>query len=680
MNTVIVYLRLRAVLVCGLLCLLTAFARPANWLPFGPFGGDARSLVADPKDHTHLFLGTANGWIYESRNGGQLWKRLAQLDRRNDLVLDHIVVDREDPKHLVVGVWVLGHADGGIYRSRDGGESWTENAEMKGQSVRSFAVAPSDPKIMIAGTLKGVFRSTDSGEHWAAISPEGSTEIHEIESVAIDPVNPAIVYAGTWHLPWKTVDGGEHWSNVKEGIIDDSDVFSILVDPADPKTIYASACSGIYKSQNSGEKFQKVQGIPSTARRTRVLKQDTKVLSTVFAGTTEGLFKTTNAGKDWTRTTGPELIVNDVLIDPENSNRVLLATDRGGVLASDDGGQSFRPANDGFSARQVASYATDARHPGTVYLGVLNDKEWGGVFVSEDGGLRWTQQASGLAGRDVFSLAQASDGTLLAGTGHGIFRLSGASWTESDTIEVTPEAKPPAAPVGHLRRRGTAALRSVPANTKPAARSKAVQATEKIDPAVYGLAVDGDAIYAAGSLGLLRSRTAGSTWMRVADVKEPQVLVAAAHSAVAVTTLHAIMRSSDSGESWSSLPVPPGLTQVTALAIDDRGTIWVGGREGLFYTADGSTWKTPEKLFVKDVNSISFDRAGKRMLITANQYTHLVFAIGLEDNSVKSWDTGWHLRFVQPVGDYLIGATLFDGVVVQPKMVDSPLAINSAVP
>ena len=65
------------------------------------------------------------------------------------------------------------------------------------------------------------------------------------------PVDPQVIYAGTWHLPWKTTDGGAHWKNMKQGIIDDSDVFSIMVDPKQPQVVYASACSGIYKSEDA---------------------------------------------------------------------------------------------------------------------------------------------------------------------------------------------------------------------------------------------------------------------------------------------------------------------------------------------------------------------------------------------------------------------------------------------
>ena len=221
----------------------------------------------------------------------------------------------------------------------------------------------------------------------------------------VDPANPDVIYAGTWHLPWRTTDGGKTWTNIKQGIIDDSDVFSIIIDPKLPKVVYLSACSGIYKSEDGGAKFtggvsvNKVQGIPVTARRTRVLNQDPNNLDTVYAGTTEGLYRTLNAGKYWMRTTGPDVIMNDVYVDPTNSKRVLLATDRRGVLASDDGGDSFASSNNGISERQVTALLPDAKHPETMYAGVVNDKSYGGVFVTEDGGKSWIQRSSGLDGR-----------------------------------------------------------------------------------------------------------------------------------------------------------------------------------------------------------------------------------------------------------------------------------------
>ena len=712
-----------------ILCFGRAASAVTPWYPFGPDGGDARSFAQDPHDSSHIYLGTTNGWIYDSGDGGRKWRRLARVGRRDDLVLDNIVVDAANPRHILVGAWVIDHPDGGLYVSNDGGHTWSSHIEMRGQSIRSLTDAPSDPKTIVAGTLTGVYRSMDSGAHWTLISPAGSKEIHEVESLAIDPHDPSIIYAGTWHLPWKTVDGGEHWKSIKDGIIEDSDVFSIIVDPKEAKIVYASACSGIYKSANGGEKFVKVEGIPAGARRTRVLMQDPNHLETVFAGTTEGLFRTPDAGKTWVRTTGAEVIVNDVYVDPGNADHVLIATDRGGVLLSDDGGFTFRSSNGGFSERQVTAYAADVNSPSRLYAGVVNDKEAGGVFVSEDGGLSWEQRSTGLGGRDVFSLAQAPDGSIVAGTGHGIFVLRDEVWSPAGMeVATTPapqggpadpvvaSVKKPAAkrPVANTRAarqapakkpvvkgkkgpvskkggkpttvaarrraqqhgRSTAASRA--ASERAAARAAAVRAAKPTSEAVfsgavYAMTVSNSVLLAATSNGVLHSTTSGTTWGAVPSLGNSEWRwIASSGARVIAAGLHDVAMSKDSGATWSPIPGPEKLKQLAAVAVTADGEIWVGGLEGAFYSRDdGATWKPVEGTYVVDINSLYYDEAGRRMLMTADTTTTYAISVHLPDRIVTRMDTGWNLRFLRPVGDHLLAATLFDGVVVQPRMVVS---------
>jgi len=654
------------------LLLCSGLGHAVTWLPFGPDGGDARSFASDPHDPQHLYLGAVNGWIFESRDGGKVWRRLARVGKRDDLVLDNIVVDAKNASHIIVGAWVLGSNDGGLYVSNDAGLTWTSNAGMVGQSVRSLTASSSDPKTIVAGTLKGVYRSVDGGTKWQLISPEGSHELHEVESIAIDPNDPKIIYAGTWHLPWKSLDGGENWSSIKEGVIEDSDVFSIIVDPTKPNVVYASACSGIYKSENAGGKFKKIQGIPSTARRTRVLMQDPKHLETVYAGTTEGLFRSDDSGVNWVRTTGPEVIVNDVYVDPTDSSHVLLATDRGGVLFSRDRGNSFISSNAGFSARQITSYVADAQHPATVYVGVVNDKEWGGVFASENGGLSWVQESSGLGGRDVFSLGQASDGTIIAGTGHGFYRLNGAMWSRSGDgpAVAVAQGKQVGKKVRPAGRSPVAAARlSKPDGT---IGSKGVK-TQPFDGSVYAISRSGDTLYAATSEGLMASGTAGERWGRVAGAdKQGLLFVSALKRTIVAGGLKSVIFSVDDAKTWAEMKLPDTLTQVAGVAADSSGAVWVGGREGLFVTRDGgASWEGLKNLHIHDVNSVFYDGASERVVITSGGANTIVFAVHIPDRSVKFWDTGWNLRFARPVGDHMIGATLFDGVVIQPQMVDS---------
>lgn len=624
--------------------LLPASLNAVSWFPLGPYGGDARTFAADPRDSNHLYLGTANGWIYESHNGGDSWARLSQLGHRDDLVIDHIIPDPKDPKRMIAGAFVADHPDGGVYVSNDGGREWTAVEQMRGQSVLSLATAPSDANLIFAGTLQGVYRSTDGGMHWSQISPAGSAEIHEVESLAVDPTDPNVIYAGTWHLPWKTSDGGAHWINIKRGIIEDSDVFSILIHPDQPKVIYASACSGIYKSTDAAGLFAKVQGIPSAARRTRKLEMDPEHPETVYAGTTEGLYRTLDGGHVWSSLTTSDIIINDVYVDPHDSAHILLATDRGGVLRSNDFGASFQSSNTGFSARQVVAYAADPNHPATAYVGVVNDKYSGGVFQSRDGGAHWNQQSTGLGGRDVYSLVTTQDGTVLAGTTHGIFRMQDGVWVDTGTLsKTTPQKRIPVAKLTTL------------------------------DTVVYSLvAGDGYRIYAGTSDGLLRSDNDGVSWAAVSPLTEGEVRYFAAERGVMLAGgLKNLELSIDNGARWSRIALPPALTQLSALAVDDEQNLWAGGREGVFYSADkGASWKAVHNLDLPQVDGMYFDAAGERMLLTTSRST-MIFAVSIPEHKVTYWDTGWKLRLARPMGDHLLAATLYDGMVVQPRMVDS---------
>jgi photosystem II stability/assembly factor-like uncharacterized protein len=651
-----------SLLALGTLSPLDALAS-TPWFPFGPDGGDARAFAADPHNHEHLFLGAANGWIYDSQNGGHTWKRLARVGNRDDLVLDNIVVDPADSNHILAGTWVLGSDDGGLFVSTNGGHTWTSNPEMEHQSIRALTAAPSNGRIVVAGTLKGVYRSDDSGTHWKLISPPGSTEIHEVESIAIDPTNPEIIYAGTWHLPWKTTDGGANWSNIKQGIIEDSDVFSIIVDPKQPNIVYASACSGIYKSEDGAAKFTKIQGIPMSARRTRVLMQDPQHLGTVYAGTTEGLFRTDDAGALWTRTTSDDVIVNDVYVDPTNSMHVLMATDRGGVLASNDGGVSFVESNTGFSSRQIVAFASDPRRPAEVYVGVVNDKQWGGVFFSNDGGLAWSMRSSGLDGRDVFSLAVADEGTVVAGTEHGLFLYDPKDQLWLRTGDILPHSERSGRTGGQS---GSAAVRrTVRANTPHERIDGAVLTLARVDGQLYAVTTDGVFATVSGDPALPWARLEGPT-------EEPWRFLAGGQSTLLLASLKSLTLSIDGGRRWRMIPAPPALTQIGAVAVDGTGGLWVGGREGIYHSVDnGATWATSKSLYVNGVNNIFYDAAGSRLLITASGSSTFAFSLHLPDQTMKYWDTGWNLRFMRPVGDYLLGITRYDGVVVQPRMVQS---------
>jgi photosystem II stability/assembly factor-like uncharacterized protein len=630
------------------------------WTPVGPDGGDARSFAPDPSNDRHIYLGTTNSWVYQSEDGGASWQRLAKLAKSDDLTLDNVVVDESDPKTLLVGAWVIDHPDGGLFISHDAGKTWTTVEAMKGQSIRAVTQAPSDPKIWIVGTLKGVFRSEDGGVQWTQITPLGSMDLHEVESIAIDPKDPRIIYAGTWHLPWKTTDGGANWHNIKQGLIEDSDVFSIIIDPTAPSIVYTSACSGIYRSDTGGELYHKIQGIPMTARRTRVLMLDPTNHNTVYAGTTEGLYKTLDGGKTFNRMTGPDVIVNDVYVDPKNPQHVLLATDRSGVLESDDSAATFKAANAGFSQRQVASLLVDAKTPQTILAGVVNDKSYGGVFVSHDSGASWMQQSNGLQGRDVFSLSQSADGVILAGTNSGIFRWDGASWQPDNKI-VKSETK-----TSYVVRKGK--------------RTKVEKTVflpgGQIDVRVSEVDASGTIWYAATAHGIYVSADQGATWEGGPVLgKEAFRAVASAGPVVVAAERTALSISQDGGKTWQPLAMPHKLSWLQSIAMTANGSLWLGGREGVFYSEDqGQNWTEMSTLPISDISGLTYDPELKRIVVTSWASTW-VLGINPSDRTWKFWDAGWRVRHTRSSDGRLLAATMYNGVVMEPQKASAKVAV-----
>ena len=635
-----------------------------QWPILGPDGGDVRSLSYDPHNPDHLLLGTGTGTIFSSKNDGRTWTRFAHLGQGDDYVLDHIVFNPQNPKIVYVGAWsVENQQSGDLFRSQDGGKTWQALPGMEGKSIRALAISASDSKVLVAGALDGVYRTLDGGDNWQRVSPASDAQIKNIESIAVDPKDPTVIYAGTWHLAWKTADGGATWQHINKGMIEDSDVFSIIVDSSNPSVVFASACSGIYRSADAGALFSKIQGIPFSARRTRVLKQDPSNPAIVYAGTTEGLWKTADSGKTWKRVSSPEIVVNDVLVDPRNSQRVLLATDRGGVLTSEDGGMTLAASNQGYAHRYVTSIVTEQSDPNTLYVGVVNDREWGGVFVSHDGGQHWMQKSSGLDGSDVFTLQQASNGTLIAGTNKGIFLMepNANQWRPANSVlneKVT----------YHLVRRGKKRVR---VESKSYRRSVLSARVDDIEITPQGW-------LAATSGGLFESHNEGKSWSGGPVLgKQDLVAVEARGNLEVAATRISLLLSQDAGRTWKQSVLPTYLT-IRGLAITPGEHILIAAREGVYASSDnGATWQhllngVPDK----NISSVVYDDSGKRLLATS-MATGVVFE---SRNEGQSWqrgpDAGYPLRRIQVVRGRFVAATPFDGVVLQPGSQSESAAVE----
>lgn len=663
---------------------LASFA--SDWELIGPEGGDVRSLSYDPGNPDRVLMGTSAGQMFQSLDNGKSWAPYAHLGPGDDYVIDHIVFDPSHPETVYVAAWSLfNNEEGDVFRSDDGGKTWKPLPGVHNKSVRTLSMAASDHNILVIGALDGVFRSKDGGTTWERISPAGHPDIKNIESTAIDPVNPDVIYAGTWHLPWKTDDGGKNWHRIHQGVLDDSDVFSIIIDPKTPTTVYASACSGIYKSLNSGELFSRIKGIPHSAIRTRVLKQDPKRPSIVYAGTTGGLWKTVDGGNKWELYSAPDVTVNDILIDPRNPERVLLATDRGGVLASKNGFDDYDTSNRGFAHRTIGAMMTDRKNPTRIYVGIVNDKELGGFFTSDDAGKSWKLWNGGLNERDVFALQQAENGTLFAGTNHGIFYLPSLSskwlpasmyrgpvpeWQKKEEPAATHSttAKSKSASV---KSKSTASAKAAPATAKKSAAVHETPIPIALAPRIRSLLITEKAWYAATNEGIFISVDEGKKWYGEPVLGERDLIALdqTDDKTLAVVSAKRAFESKDGGKSWTEVTLPSYVTVVYSLTSAPDSTLWLSTREGALHSKDGgNTWEHMlGGLPPREILNVHFDAKSGRLLATA-LHTHAVFES--KDNGVSWQQTPRSIVSIRAAMNYqgrILAATSHNGLLLEKR-------------
>ena len=606
----------------------TATASAQTWRQVGPAGGTVISIEADPHDVKKLYLGTSDGHVFSSVDEGGHWQLLSRIGVGQDDVVTHILVDSRNPNRLYASTWTLYSGGGGVYRSDDAGHTWNIIGLAK-ETVRALAQSPTHPDVFLAGSLTGVYRSMDSGASWERITPEHHDDLRNFDSVAFDPHDDNIIYAGTYHLPWKTIDGGKNWTNIKAGMIDDSDVMTIIVDPNNPDNVHATACSGIYHSVNGAQTWTKYQGIPFVFRRTQLIRQDPRNPQVLYAGTTSGLWKTTNE-KDFKRITPGDWVINAIVIDPTNPDRLILGTEREGVQISENAGATFTSANVGFHHQHILDVAMDKERTERALVVLTFDTD--AFLVTKDGGSSWAPLGPGLKRTDLRHVYAAPTGWWASLTTGGWMKYDETSnkWVKAGLFVPDPVAAPAAAPAATTKSRPgtkTAAARPVPKKKAPVPTLAAFL--------VNDMAFGTDAWYAATAGGVLLSKDDGKTWKSAgadAFVKQPaQSLEASADgSQIWAVSQKNLLYTADSGATWSAKELSFAAAGNLRLHRLDDTNLYLTSNMGLYASHDaGRNWNRA------DVRELQFqDVAGNGNAMVVSLQKHGLLA---SFDAGKSW-------------------------------------------
>jgi photosystem II stability/assembly factor-like uncharacterized protein len=384
------------------------------WYRYPLPGAEVKSLVADPSDRGVFYVGTAQGGIYRSTDGGRSWLAPHGGAPFPGYAVTAIAVD--PLRRGTIWLGLTGVVKGGLLaRSDDRGATflevrrWPEHA-----AARVVAVAKeSARRILAVGGDYGIEVSEDDGLTWRASLPALDPGA-AVSFLAFHPSRPGVMFCGSFRHPFRSLDTGRTWKRIANGMIEDTEVFALDFAKDEPDTFWAATCGWVYRTTDGGGSWTRYKdGLVD--RRSHVVRVDPRDPARVLVGTTGGLFESTSAPRVFHRL-GTDLVVNTLAFDPHDPRVLLVGTEADGVLRSEDGGASVLPANDGLAEARVSSVATTAK--GTVVMSRAADGPSGGLWSLDPA----TGEAAKLSSPPATVLALAASGErIVAGTPDGVF-------------------------------------------------------------------------------------------------------------------------------------------------------------------------------------------------------------------------------------------------------------------
>jgi photosystem II stability/assembly factor-like uncharacterized protein len=330
------------------------------------------TIAVDPANTSTIYVGAASGGAWKTVNGGATWQPV--FDTQGSFSIGWIALDPKRPHVVWVGTGErnsqrsVGYGDG-VYRSDDGGRSWTNVGLKNSEHIGRIVIDPKDGETVYVaaqgplwapGGDRGLYKTTDGGRTWAQVLK--ISEHTGVSDVVVDPRNPDVVIASAYQRRrhfftminggpesaiHRSADGGKTWKKVTTGLPDEQlGRIGLAISPVSPDIVYANVEAanrkgGIYRSADNGVTWEKRSDY--------------------------------NQGS---------MYYGDVFADPVNAERIYVPD----VVfqVSDDGGRTLRSL--GTRNMHVDNHIIWVDPANTSHLLVGND---GGLYRSHDRGAHW---------------------------------------------------------------------------------------------------------------------------------------------------------------------------------------------------------------------------------------------------------------------------------------------------
>ncbi|MDE3053864.1 MAG: glycosyl hydrolase [Gemmatimonadota bacterium] len=409
-----------------------------HWRNIGPFeGGRVEAVAGVPGNPSTFYFGAVNGGVWKTVDAGQTWE--SSWNGPDVGTIGALAVAPSDPNVIYAGT---GEPDprtdiatgDGVYRSTDAGRTWTDVGLRDAHQIGRIVVDPRDPDVLLVaaeGDLfkpsaeRGVYRSADGGKSWTrTLYVNDSTGAVDL---AMDPTNPRILFAVMWQVrrtPWSLVDGGAGsglyrsadggvtWTRLSGNGLP-SGIWgrtSVSVG-ADGRHVYAlinAHAGGLYRSDDGGGRWtlvnddQNIRQRPWYYFQVRADPQDpnTVYLLNFF------LYRSVDGGATISRLDPPHVDNHAIWIDPTAPQRIIEGND-GGATVTLDGGTHWSSESNQPTA-QIYHVATDNQVPYRVY-GAQQDRGTYSIASATNRG--------GISSQDWYDVAGGESGYVLPAPG-----------------------------------------------------------------------------------------------------------------------------------------------------------------------------------------------------------------------------------------------------------------------
>ncbi|GAB4403795.1 MAG: hypothetical protein OHK0039_03410 [Bacteroidia bacterium] len=353
----------------------SALYQALQWRSIGPFrGGRSAAVTGVPGQPQLFYFGSTGGGVWRTRDGGRTYENIS--DGYFGGSIGAVEVSTWDPNVIYVGggeKTVRGNVSYGygMWKSVDAGKSWQQIGLSQARHIPRVRVHPRDPDLVYAavlgdlfqpGEMRGVYRSRDGGQTWERVlfanADAGAIDL------LLDPHNPRVIYASTWRVRrtpyslesggegsalWHSTDGGDTWTELTrtaKGLPTGTlGIIGIAASPAQRDRLWAiveAEQGGVYRSDDGGDTWTRTN-------EDRALRQRAWYYSRIYADPQDpdkvyvvnvNYHRSTDGGRTFKAFSAPHGDHHDLWIAPEDPQRMIIGDD-GGAQISYDGGETW---------------------------------------------------------------------------------------------------------------------------------------------------------------------------------------------------------------------------------------------------------------------------------------------------------------------------------------------------